>query len=162
VGPLDVTQPLRDVRDAAFIRAVYSQRQLNEVLADFWHNHFSVYAWDYSFASSTWASYDRDVIRGHMLGNFRQMLEAVATSPAMLYYLNNYVNQVAGTNENYGRELFELHTMGTENYAGVVDPFSVPKIGGTATQYCDNDVYETARCFTGWRVNDGSWDTPGN
>jgi uncharacterized protein (DUF1800 family) len=161
VGAINRVQPISDVRDATFLRAVYSQRQLFEVLTDFWHNHFSVYAWDYSDASATWVHYDRDVIRGHVLGNFRQMLEAVAQSPAMLYYLNNYVNQVAGFNENYGRELYELHTMGTENYAGVVDPLGVPKdINGTAVQYCDNDVYETARAFTGWRVNDGYSNAP--
>ena len=160
-GSLSRTEPISDIRDAAMLRAVYSQRQLFEVLADFWHNHFSVYAWDYAYASATWVSYDRDVIRGHALGNFRAMLEAVIQSPAMLYYLTNYINQVAGTNENLGRELFELHTMGTENYAGVVDPFGVPKdLQGVATQYCDNDVYETARCLTGWRVNDGNSQAP--
>jgi uncharacterized protein (DUF1800 family) len=155
------TQPVEDVTDAAFIRAVYSRRQLLEVLVDFWHNHFNVYAWDYAYASATWAHYDRDVIRAHALGNFRQMLEAVATSPAMLYYLDNYINQRAGPNENYARELFELHTLGAENYLGVRDPTTVPGYGaGQPEGYVDNDVYEATRCFTGWRVNDGQWPLP--
>ena len=148
-------QPIAEVRAATLLRAVYSKRQLVEVLADFWHNHFNVNGWDYEYASATFAQYDRDVIRGHLLGNFRQMLEAVGASTAMLFYLNNYTNSNAGPNENYAREMFELHTMGAENYLGVLDPTLVPKDGqGRPTGYVDNDVYEAARCFTGWRVND--------
>ncbi len=156
------TLPLSDTRTATFLRAVHSNRQLNEVLADFWHNHFSIYAWDYSYASATWVHYDRDVIRANALGNFRTMLETVAKSPAMLFYLDNYINQVAGFNENYGRESFELHTLGSENYVGVVDPTTVPQENGLAIGYCDNDVYEVARSFTGWRVNNGNSGAPGN
>jgi uncharacterized protein (DUF1800 family) len=156
------TVPVTEARNAALLRAVYSQRQLLEVLVDFWHNHFSIYAWDFSYASATWAHYDRDVIRTHALGNFRQMLQAVATSTAMLFYLDNYINQVAGSNENWARESFELHTLGAENYLGVMNPLDVPQENGVAIGYCDNDVYEAARCFTGWRVNNGSSGAPGN
>jgi uncharacterized protein (DUF1800 family) len=155
------TQPAEDVTTATFLRAVYSKRQLKEVMADFWHNHFSVYAWDYSYASATWVHYDQNVIRANLFGNFRTLLGAVAKSPAMLFYLDNYINQVAGYNENFGRELFELHTLGTENYLGVVDPFSIDQdLNGTAIGYCDNDVYESARSFTGWTVHDGHWEKP--
>lgn len=155
------TRPIEDVRAATFLRAVHSQRQLKEVLVDFWHNHFSIFAWDYAYASATWAHYDRDVIRAHALGNFRTLLQFVAGSPAMLYYLDNYINQVAGYNENFARECFELHTLGAENYLGVVaDPFSIPQENGVAIGYCDNDVYEAARAFTGWRVNNGSSGAP--
>ncbi|HKZ84516.1 MAG TPA: DUF1800 domain-containing protein [Anaerolineae bacterium] len=156
----DQKKPAKDVRAATLIRAVYSQRQLLEVLVDFWRNHFNVYAWDDSYASSTWAHYDRDVIRAHALGNFRQMLEAVATSTAMLYYLDNYVNQDGGPNENYARELFELHTLGAENYLGVGDQNAVPGYPNNPIGYVDDDVYEATRCFTGWRVNDGSSSAP--
>ena len=156
------TQPISDVRTATFLRAVHSNRQLKEVLVDFWHNHFSVYAWDYGYASATWVHYDRDVIRANALGNFRTMLGSVARSPAMLYYLDNYINQVAGFNENFARECHELHTLGAENYMGVVNPLTVPQEGGIAIGYCDNDVYEAARCFTGWRVNNGYWGAPAN
>ncbi|MCC7361752.1 MAG: DUF1800 domain-containing protein [Anaerolineales bacterium] len=162
VGNQGRTQPINDIREATMLRAVYSKRQLKEVLADFWHNHFSVYAWDYGYASATWVHYDRDVIRANLLGNFRTMLGSVTKSTAMLYYLDNYINQVAGFNENFARECHELHTLGAENYLGVVNPLTVPKENGVAIGYCDNDVYEAARCFTGWRVNNGYWGAPGN
>jgi len=157
------TQPISDVRAATFLRAVHSQRQLKEVLVDFWHNHFSIYAWDYSYASATWVHYDRDVIRANALGNFRTLLGTVARSPAMLYFLDNYISSDGGPNENYARESFELHTLGAENYMGVVPAASVPKDGdGLAIGYCDNDVYEVSRAFTGWRVNNGYSGAPGN
>ena len=159
---VDQQLPAKEVRAATCIRAIYSKRQLFEVLVDFWHNHFNVYAWDDSYASSTWAHYDRDVIREHALGNFRQMLEAVATSTAMLYYLDNYLNQAAGPNENYARELLELHTLGAENYLGVGDQNSVPGYPSSPVGYVDDDIYEATRCFTGWRVNNGSSGAPGN
>lgn len=166
----DPTRPVEDVRAATVTRAVYSRRQLFEMMTEFWHNHFSIYAWDYAYAGATWEHYDRDVIRRYALGNFRQMLGQVAIHPAMLFYLDNYINQVAGFNENWARELCELHTLGVDNYAGVLNPITqpVPKIpfpgGGNfpagievASKYVDNDVYEIARCFTGWRVEDGNW-----
>lgn len=156
----DRTLPVEEVRAAQWLRAVYSQRQLYEVLVAFWHNHFSIYAWDYAYASPTWMSYDRDVIRPRALGNFRQILEAVATSPAMLYYLDNYINQDGGPNENYARELFELHTLGAENYLGVGLQANVPDYPGWPgwpLGYVDEDIYEATRCLTGWRVNDGQW-----
>lgn len=150
----DRTQPVRDVRAAAFLRATYSRRQLYEVLVNFWHNHFNIYAWDYAYASATWAHYDRDAIRANALGNFRQMLGAVATSPAMLFYLDNYVNKAGGPNENWAREVFELHTLGAENYLGVAEQNTVPGYPSAPVGYVDADVYEATRCFTGWRVND--------
>ncbi len=150
--------PIEETEKATWIRAVYSQRQLFEVLVDFWHNHFNVHGW-HSYAGPVFVHYDRDVIRLHALGNFRQMVEAVAKSTAMLYYLDNYLNQVGGFNENFARELLELHTMGAENYLGVMDPFTVPVDGnGVPIGYVDNDVYEAARCFTGWRVDSSSWE----
>jgi uncharacterized protein (DUF1800 family) len=153
----DRVKPVKDVRSAAFIRAVYSRRQLFEVMVNFWHNHFNIYAWDYAYAGPTWAHYDRDVIRANALGNFRQLLEAAATSPAMLFYLDNYINNSGGPNENWARELFELHTMGAENYLGVAPQNSVPGYPDAPIGYVDADVYEATRCFTGWRVNDGQW-----
>jgi uncharacterized protein (DUF1800 family) len=148
------TMPVRETELAAFMRAIYSRRQLQEVLADFWHNHFNVAAWVWDVCP-TFVHYDRDVIRAHMLGNFRQMLEAVSQSPCMLYYLNNAQNVVAGPNENFARELFELHTLGAEHYRGVQNPDLVPVDGqGRPVGYVDEDVYETTRCFTGWTVNE--------
>ncbi|MGQ0604505.1 MAG: DUF1800 domain-containing protein [Anaerolineales bacterium] len=164
----DRSRPARDVRIATLIRAVYSRRQLREVLVDFWHNHFSIYAWDFAYAGAIWAHYDRDVIRAHVLGNFYNMLVAVAQSPAMLYYLDNYINQDSGPNENWARELFELHTLGADHYAGVVPPSTipdwsgVPAVPGIAARFVDDDVYEAASCFTGWRVNNGATGTTAN
>ncbi len=99
-------------------RALHSRRQLLEVLADCWHNHFNVYLYD-RYAQSTFVSWDRDVIRppvaghprpaymhhGHMLGNFRKMLVLTSQHAAMQYYLDNYISQVGGPNENYAREV---------------------------------------------------------
>ena len=88
------------------IRAVHSRWQLREVLVDFWHNHFNVNAAGDATVSVALPSYDRDVIRRHALGNFREMLEAVAQSAAMQVYLNNRTSRGGAANENYARELF--------------------------------------------------------
>ncbi|NJO05583.1 MAG: DUF1800 domain-containing protein [Chloroflexaceae bacterium] len=148
--------PRDETEQETFIRAVYSKRQLNEVLFDFWFNHFNVFAGNSSsYVAYTFVSYVRDSIRPHMLGNFRTMLEAVATSPAMLEYLDNYINQVGGPNENYAREIIELHTLGAENYYGTGLQQDVPGYPDAPVGYVDSDVYETTRIFTGWRVEDG-------
>lgn len=150
-------RPFLDTRQATIIRAVFSQRQLYEVMVEFWHTHLNVYGELYQIMP-LWVQYDRDVIRANALGNFRQMLGAVATSPAMLYYLDNANNQVAGPNENWARELFELHTLGAENYLGVRDPRTVPGFDQqNSIGYVDNDVYEAARCFTGWSIADNEY-----
>ncbi len=143
------TRPMWETERATLIRAVYSNRQLLEVLADFWHNHFNVYGWDY-WVAPTFVHYDRDVIRANALGNFRTLLGAVAKSTAMLYYLDNQSNSGGKPNENYARELFELHTLGAENYLGVRSE------GDPSRGYIDDDVYGATTCFTGWRVNQES------
>lgn len=157
-------QPVEETRKTAFLRAIYSRRQLNEVLADHWHNHFSIYGWD-SWTAPMFVHYDRDVIRANMFGNFRTMLEAVATSPAMLYYLDNQSNSGGNPNENYARELFELHAMGAENYYGVVPliindgnyEHPAPKDStGKPLLYVDDDVYGATTCFTGWRIDEAT------
>ena len=128
------------------------------MLADFWHNHFNVYGWSYYIAPA-FVYYDRSVIRKHALGNFRKLLGAVAKSPTMLYYLDNYINSQAGPNENFARELFELHTLGAENYLGVKRQSDVPRDeNGIPIGYVDDDVYEATRCFTGWRVDNSTWE----
>ncbi|HET8647745.1 MAG TPA: DUF1800 domain-containing protein, partial [Vicinamibacteria bacterium] len=153
-------RPLWETQRATFIRAVYSERQLAEVLADFWHNHFNVYG-DDSIQGPVFVHYDRDVIRAHMLGNFRALLGAVAKSTAMLYMLDNYTSSVAGPNENWARELFELHTMGAENYMGVMRQDDVPVDSqGRPVAYVDADVFEATRCFTGWSVANGQSGAP--
>ncbi len=147
-------QPLHETEAAVFIRAVHSKRQLREVLADFWNNHFNVFPQSGTI-SSVFSHYDNSVIRPNLLGNFREMLEAVATSPAMLFYLDNYLNINAGPNENYARELFELHTLGADRYLGVVRQNEVPRDeAGKPVGYVDDDVYEATRSLTGWTVNE--------
>jgi uncharacterized protein (DUF1800 family) len=146
-----------DLKEGKVFRALYSNRQLEQVLVDFWFNHFNVYeqkAQDRVLLSS----YERDAIRPHVLGHFKDLLIATARHPAMLYFLDNFESispgvfeigpfaggamnlatqlsrQARGINENYGRELMELHTLGVD--------------GG----YTQQDVIEVARCFTGWTI----------
>ncbi len=153
----DSTAPARETQRAALIRAAYSKRQLQETLVDFWQNHFNV-AITSSPASSVYVHYNRDVIRANAFGNFRTMLEAVGQSTAMMYYLNNRSNSRSGPNENYARELLELHSMGAENYLGFVSPAQVPpspEDPNFPIGYTDLDVYDTAAAFTGWTVKNG-------
>jgi uncharacterized protein (DUF1800 family) len=153
-------EALSQLQQAKLLSAVYSDRQLQEQLTDFWFNHFNVFA---NKDLDLWllASYENDVIRPHVLGRFRDLLGATARSPAMLFYLDNYLSAdpkaaqrlkahpeklrgrqnadlppvgKRGLNENYGRELMELHTLGVD--------------GG----YAQQDVIEVARCFTGWTI----------
>jgi uncharacterized protein (DUF1800 family) len=144
-----------DLSQAKLYRAVYSNRQLQEELVDFWFNHFNV---DVSKGADRMlvTSYERDAIRPNVLGKFRDLLEATANSPAMMFYLDNWqsvtpppvrlnarnaslpknAKQAArGLNENYARELMELHTLGVD--------------GG----YTQQDIVEVARCFTGWTID---------
>ncbi len=143
-------KPIRETERALFLRAIFSKRQLLEVTTEFWHDHFNVYAWE-SWIGPGFSAFDNLCIRANAFGNFRQLLGEVAKSPAMLYYLDNYTSSNAGPNENYARELFELHGLGAENYLGVMQQNQVP-IGpdGKPIGYVDPDVYETTRAFTGW------------
>ena len=137
-----------DLLDSKMLRAVESTRQLAEELDDFWFNHFNVF---YEKGADRFLipQYERDAIRPHVLGQFRDLLEATAKSPAMLFFLDNFESVrpdldandkkrkvKRGLNENYGRELMELHTLGVN--------------GG----YTQKDVTEVARCFTGWTIQE--------
>lgn len=159
-------RPVEECRSATIIRAVHSPWQLREVLADFWHNHFSVNAYsDDDRVRVLWPIYDREVIRANAFGNFRTMLESVATSMPMLVYLNNAVSRASPANENYARELFELHTLGRPAYlSNQCRKWSdVPGAReGKSAGYIDEDVYEAARAFTGWTIADGKWTGRGD
>ena len=155
-----------ELQQAKIIRATYSKRQLQEVMTDFWFNHFNVFIGKGADRILT-TEYEREVIRPHALGKFHELLAATAKSPAMLFYLDNWMSvdpsranrrrrrpgraesmqqgenasrnvqrarRVRGLNENYARELMELHTLGVD--------------GG----YTQKDVTEVARCFTGWTI----------
>jgi len=168
----DSKKPQRVIEELAMAkvtRSIYSERQLQQVLDDFWFNHFNVFA---AKGEDRWylTSYERDVIQPHTLGKFKDLVTATAESPAMLFYLDNFLSadpnaaqrqaalramrqnrgrfgrppqpqnqqpkkNTRGLNENYGRELMELHTLGVE--------------GG----YTQKDVTELARCFTGWTID---------
>jgi uncharacterized protein (DUF1800 family) len=167
LGKRDAIRCLGELQQAKILRAALSERQLNEVMVDFWSNHFNVDIRKDDCRALKVAD-DRDAIRPHVLGKFRDILGASAKSPAMLKYLDNAENAVPrersafektvievyvgyklgipvaglipdkeGPNENYGREILELHTLGVD--------------GG----YTQKDVQEVARCFTGWGVDGG-------
>ncbi len=135
-----------ELQSAKLIRAVESERQLEEVMVDFWFNHFNVFA---GKGAVKWmlVSYEQDAIRPHALGKFKDLVLATAHHPAMLFYLDNWMSVRSdfpsraggkgpkGLNENYARELMELHTLGVD--------------GG----YTQEDVTEVARCFTGWTID---------
>jgi uncharacterized protein (DUF1800 family) len=154
-----------ELQQAKLLRAVYSDRQLQEVMTDFWFNHFNVFM-DKGIDRLLLTSYERDVIRPHALGKFEDLLVATAKSPAMLFYLDNWLSvgpdspqalgipahpygpygrpirprpnqnkRPSGLNENYGRELLELHTLSVN--------------GG----YSQRDVTEMAEVFTGWTID---------
>ena len=115
-------------------RQIFSQRQLYEVMVEFWTDHFNIHLLN-GLGPTLKPVDDREVIRLHALGNFRDLLHASAKSPSMLFYLDNFFNLAGDPNENYARELMELHTLGE---------------GGG---YSENDVKEVARCFTGWTIH---------
>jgi uncharacterized protein (DUF1800 family) len=152
-------QPAVEVGVSTWVRAVYSRWQVREIMVLFWHNHFNVNVAKDERIGLTFPVYDKDVIRRHALGNFRAFLEDVAKSPAMQYYLNNVSSQASPANENYARELFELHTLGREAYMNNLYNRwrEVPgATEGKPTGYIDEDVYEAARAFTGWTIADGT------
>jgi uncharacterized protein (DUF1800 family) len=137
-----------DLLESKLLRAIDSKRQLAEELDDFWFNHFNVF-YDKGSDRFSIPQYEREAIQPHVLGKFRDLLEATAKSPAMLFYLDNFESVrpdidaknknrkvKRGLNENYGRELMELHTLGVN--------------GG----YTQHDVTEVARCFTGWTIQE--------
>jgi len=122
--------PMVELQTASLLRAARSKRQLHERMVEFWSDHFSIDQSD-SLASILKTSDDRDVIRVHALGTFPQLLRSSARSAAMLFSLGNYRSTASAPNENYGREILELHSLGLGHFTEL-------------------DVRESARCFTGW------------
>ena len=149
-------QAAREVPRAILTRAVYSERQLQEVMAEFWRNHFNV---DITKDAVRYyiQDWEREVIYRHMFGSFEELLMATAKHPAMLFYLDNYVSQApmaraekvragredtdrtGGLNENYARELMELHTVGADN------------------GYNQDDVIQLSLVLTGWSIQEGEF-----
>ncbi len=140
--PTPERQVLLELVTQKLVRATTAERQLEEVLVDFWFNHFNVFAGKGPVRQYVY-DFERTAIRPHVFGSFRAMLGAVAGSPAMLFYLDNWQSSAPGTrtmrgttglNENYARELLELHTLGVD--------------GG----YTQEDIGAVARAFTGWTI----------
>ncbi len=149
-----ISQPTVETRLASLVRQTYSERQLLERMVEFWHDHFNVDPGRDERILPMYADYS-NTLRKAAFGNFGTLLGAVAQHPAMLYYLDNASSNRGGPNENYSRELFELHTLGAENYLGIKRQRDVPGFAeGQPIGYVDDDVYEATRAFTGWRVND--------
>ncbi|MBM3124232.1 MAG: DUF1800 domain-containing protein [Chloroflexi bacterium] len=127
-----------ELRRATLIRQLYSKRQLVEVMVEFWSDHFNIFM-EKGNCFYLKTVDDREVIRKHALGSFHDLLWASAHSPAMMTYLDNQANHKGAPNENYARELMELHTLSVN--------------GG----YTQKDVMELARCLTGWNVKEHFW-----
>ena len=130
----EARQSIQQLSAQRILRAAESERQLNEVMVDFWMNHFNVFAAK-GLDLFLVAGYERDTIRPHVWGRFEDLLMATAKSPAMLWYLDNARSRRGAINENYAREIMELHTLGVN--------------GG----YTQKDVTELARVLTGWSID---------
>ncbi len=133
--PTDITLPYYEVKGAALLRSVFSKRQLFERMVEFWTDHLNVDHNKGDFMYPFKPEEDRVVMRPHALGTFPELLTADAHNAAMLFYLDNWLNFAGAIQENYARELMELHTMGVS--------------GG----YTEGDIIEVAKCFTGWTLN---------
>ncbi len=131
VTPSQQQVPVLELEGATVLRAALTKRQLFERMVEFWTDHFNE---DHSDSAVQWlkTTEDRDVIRAHAMGRFTDLLLADAKSASMLFYLDNYRNFAGSPNENYAREVMELHTLGVGNYT-------------------ETDVQELARCITGWQ-----------
>jgi len=154
----EVWRVYTETMNGVYLRAAHSSFQLREVMTDFWLNHFSVWNDGDDIMRLSILVYDRDVIRPRVFGNFRDILGAVAQSTAMMWYLDNARSPAELPNENYARELMELHTLGEDAYLGTVDPQTVEKdTSGVAVGFTDQDVIEVSRALSGWTVEVGQW-----
>ncbi|MFK7805953.1 MAG: DUF1800 domain-containing protein [Anaerolineae bacterium] len=126
------------IRQGVFTQAVYSDQQLLERVIDFWRDHFNIS--DETDYNAELLLFERNVLRKHALGKFKDILIASARHPAMLVYLDNAVSEKEAPNENYARELLELHTLGVDG------------------AYTEEDIREVARALTGWTTHPGTKD----
>ena len=136
--------PCEHLQQVCVARSVLSERELFERVVEFWHDHFNVDQLETVRGRLFFTAYDRDTIRQHALGRFEDLLISVAKSPAMSAYLDGDVNVAGAANENFGREVMELHTLGVDG------------------SYTEDDVREISRCFTGWRYENWFEANPGD
>ncbi|MEO8084532.1 MAG: DUF1800 domain-containing protein [Ardenticatenales bacterium] len=137
LGNNDRGQGVRELMQATLFRMVYSPRMLHEVMAEFWSDHFNV-SLDTNNVRYYKTVEDREVMRKHALGSFKDLLTADAQSPAMLDYLDNAVSTKRQPNENYAREIMELHTTG---------------VAVNGYPYSEEDIKQVSKCFTGWTID---------
>jgi len=158
IAPNERARIQQELNAATWIRNTHAHYQLREFMADFWANHFNVGRQEDVYASAALATYDREVIRPRVFGNFRDLLEAVTKSAAMLRYLNNADSGAAAPTENFARELLELHTLGAGAYLGVGaasrDTVTVDETEVTAG-FTDADIVQAARALSGWTIEHG-------
>lgn len=149
------TRIRQELIGATWIRNAHSRYQLREFMTDFWNNHFNIGKAESELATAMLPLYDRAAIRPYVFGNFRQMLEANASSPAMLIYLDNWLSTATTPNENYGREIMELHTLGQASYYGTSTTAPPINADGVANGYTDQDVIQASRALSGWTIKNG-------
>ncbi|MGE4062783.1 MAG: DUF1800 family protein [Rhodospirillaceae bacterium] len=155
LSPSERTRVRQELAAATWIRNAHSRYQLREFMVDFWHNHFNISKNEAEGATVLLPAFDK-VIRDNVFGNFRTLLEATATSGSMLIYLDNYLSTSSTPNENYAREIIELHTLGGEAYYGVGDTGSVPMSAtGVPVGFTDQDVLQASRALSGWTIQYG-------
>jgi uncharacterized protein (DUF1800 family) len=148
----------QELAAATWISNAHGRDQLREFMTDFWHNHFNIGKKESALATAVLPVFDRGVIRPNVFGNFRTLLGATAKSSSMLIYLDNWVSGATRPNENYAREIMELHTLGGEAYLGTVDASAVALLNGVAVGFTDQDIVQAARVLSGWTILYGQRD----
>jgi uncharacterized protein (DUF1800 family) len=150
----------QELAAATWIRNTHAKFQLREFMTDFWHNHFNVGKASHETGTIELPIYDRDVIRPNVFGNFRDLLHATATSTSMMIYLDNWLSRATTPNENYSREVLELHTLGADVYLGIINPDPPSVQAGpykVTAGFTDADVTQASRALSGWTVANGQY-----
>jgi len=142
-----IMRPGQEIQAASYIRAAQSPNQLAEQMVEFWHAHFNVQVDSHEQTGTSYPAFDT-ILRANALGNFRALLGAVAKSVAMMFYLNQDQSTGKAPNENYAREVMELHTLGVQRYLGLTTPANA-----VGTGYSDQDVQQGALILSGWTID---------
>lgn len=165
VAPNERRRIQRELAAATWMRHTHARYQLREFMADFWNCHFNIGRQEDVYGAASLAYFDKHVTRPRVFGNFRDLLEAVASSAAMLRYLNNAASGSVKPTENYVRELLELHTLGAPVYWGVEAPANIRTVAVGSFKanagFTDQDIVQAARAFSGWTVEQGQQGSNG-
>jgi Protein of unknown function (DUF1800) len=141
-------RPAQEIQAGSYVRAALSPYQVFEMMVELWHCHFNIQALTNGTVAASYPAFDQ-VIRANALGNFHKLLVAVAQSVSMMYYLNQVQSTGAHPNENFAREVLELHTLGVDHYLGLTTP-----PGEVGTGYSDQDVQQAAQILAGWTIDE--------